>query len=395
MSPSWAASGSTLRIAALFGALFLATLDNQLLIPLLPTLGREFSLGAQALGWLFGGYALAAALFSLLFGPLTDRVGRTAFLKAGLLLIVLTSICTYFVTEFYQLLLLRILAGLGGGLLSTCTASLVGDRFSYESRGRVMGIVLSSYFVALILGVPLAALVAERWHWRGVFLFSGALAFLLFLLSALVLFGRPGPREGSDTNDLRNYRDLLAHATTRTAVLVSFGVSGATLAFLTFISKYLDETFGLGPVEISWLFLLAGVAAALSSPLAGWMSDRFSKRWIFLVFNTLLALPLLLLTQVPWGGALLGTFFLISLCIAFRQTALQTLQTELVQEGRRGAFLALRNAFSQLGISVSVTVAGALYAGAGYFAVTLWAVLLTLISSILLYGAVEEPCSAK
>ena len=74
----------TVIIATLFGVLFLATVDNQLLIPLLPTLGREFGVSVQNLGWLLSSYALVAALSSLFLGPLSDRFGRVIFLRLGL-----------------------------------------------------------------------------------------------------------------------------------------------------------------------------------------------------------------------------------------------------------------------------------------------------------------------
>ncbi|MCH8320527.1 MAG: MFS transporter, partial [Acidobacteria bacterium] len=100
---------------------------------------------------------------------------------------------------------------------------------------------------------------------------------------------------------------------------------------------------------------------------------------------------LLTLDRLGWGIPLIGLFFLISLCISFRQTALQTLQTELVQGPERSSFLALRNASSQLGISISVLVAGNLYSQIGYRGVTMWAALLTLVSSTILYFLIEEP----
>ena len=382
---------SRVIIATLFGVLFLATADNQLLIPLLPTLGREFGVSVQSLGWLFSSYALAAGLFSLLLGPLSDRFGRVIFLRIGLVFFCVIAICTYFIKEYSQLFWFRTMTGLTAGLLSTCTASFIGDFFPYKRRGRVMGVVLSSYFAALILGVPLAAWVAQVWNWRSIFLASSLLAGIL-LMGTLLVF--PGDRlsSGRSVGGLWSaYPRLILQRETAAAVAVSFGVSGATLAFLTFIADYLDQSFGLRPLQISWLFLTAGVAAAVGSPISGWISDRFTKRRVFLTANTVLVVPLLALDRLGWGIPLIGMFFLISLCISFRQTALHTLQTALVQGEERGAFLALRNAGSQLGISISVLVAGILYSQIGYRGVTLWAALLTLFSSTILYFLIEEP----
>ncbi len=382
---------SRVIIATLFGVLFLATADNQLLIPLLPTLGREFGVSIQSLGWLFSSYALAAGLSSLFLGPLSDRFGRVIFLRLGLGCLAVIAICTYLVQGYSQLFWFRTMTGLTAGLLSTCTASFVGDSFPYHRRGRVMGVVLSSYFAALILGVPLAAWMAQTWNWRSIFLASSLLAVLL-LLCTLLFF--PGDRfsSGRSAGVLWSvYPRLLLQRETAAAVAVSFGVSGATLAFLTFISDYLDQNFGLRPLQISWLFLTAGIAAAVGSPISGWISDRFSKRRVFLAANTVLVIPLLALARLGWGIPLIVLFFLISLCISFRQTSLHTLQTELVQGAERGAFLALRNASSQLGISISVLVAGNLYSQLGYWGVTAWAALLTLFSSTIFYFLIEEP----
>ncbi len=381
-----------LIVSTLFGVLFLATVDNQLLIPLLPLLGREFGVSMATLAWLFSGYALAAAGFSLFLGPLIDRFGRLRFLRLGLILAAVIALCTYFSKEYYQLFALRVAAGLAGGLLSTCTASLDGDLFSYQRRGRIMGFVLSSYFAALILGIPLAAWTAEMWSWRTIYFILSLLGLSLAVCTFFFPSFRAQPSPALSLRSyLRTYPQLLRRGDARAAVATSFGVSGATLAFLTFIPDYLNGQFGLQPVQISWLFLTAGVAAALASPLSGWLSDRFTKRKVFLAANTLLAVPLLALNQMPWGGRLFGLFFLISLCVSFRQTALQTLQTELVFTEKRGSFIALRNGFSQLGISVSVLVSGTLYSTMGYGGVTAWAALLTVFSSLIFYWAVQEP----
>jgi len=128
---------SRVIIATLFGVLFLATADNQLLIPLLPTLGREFGVSVQSLGWLFSSYALAAGLFSLLLGPLSDRFGRVVFLRIGLVFFCIIAICTYLVKDYSQLFWFRTMTGLTAGLLSTCTASFIGEKhlFGFVTPG--------------------------------------------------------------------------------------------------------------------------------------------------------------------------------------------------------------------------------------------------------------------
>ncbi len=96
------------------------------------------------------------------------------------------------------------------------------------------------------------------------------------------------------------------------------------------------------------------------------------------------------LPAVGTGWPLTLLFFGVSLLIAARQTALQTLQTELTSETGRGAFLGLRNGFSQLGISLSVWTAGVLFTPFGYQGVAWFAAGLTLTGSLLLWAFVPD-----
>jgi len=392
--------GAEFRLAAvLFLALFLASADNQLLIPLIPTIGNEFGLAVAEFGKVFSIYALFAAGFNLLVGPLSDRVGRLPVLRAGLLLFAVMAILTSRTEGFMDLLVVRAGTGIAAGAISTCSAGLIADQVPYQRRGRTMGFVLSSYFGAMVLGVPVSAWVADTWGWRFVFLGSSAIAVLSLMGTFLVSEERPLRPTGAENNRMAGrrsglfgeFRSLLSGSATRGALLASFATSGGTLAFLTFISGFLSDRFSLSATRISMVFLVSGVAAILASPVSGIVSDRWTKRRVFLVANTLLTIPLLALTALGCGVLLFASVFLISLCISFRQTALQTLQTELIETERRGSFIALRNCASQLGISASVYVAGLLYLSKGYAGVTLLAALLTFAGSAILYFLIPDP----
>ncbi|HUG42887.1 MAG TPA: MFS transporter [Acidobacteriota bacterium] len=386
--------GEKALIAALFSVLFLASVDNQLLIPLLGTLSDDLQAPLHRLGWVFSVYALAAALSALLLSPFSDALGRKPFLRGGLLGLSLAGLATAQSASLLQLLAARSAAGACGGVLSTVVASLVGDKFAYARRGRVMGFVLSSYFAALIMGIPLGAWMAEAFGWRSVYrgLAAGALA--VFALSLWALRTSETKSAQGRAAAWNVYLRLLRQPRLQGALGTSFLVSGATLAFLAFIPGYLGDRFQLGSVQISWVFLVAGLAAAVGSPLSGRLSDRWTKRRVFLLSNTLLALLLLTVTAASRLADLFVILFGVSLLIAFRQAALQTLQTELIDQTRRGAFLALRNAASQLGVSACVFAAGFFYSAWGYRFVLLFACLLTAGASALLHRTVSEPAGS-
>jgi predicted MFS family arabinose efflux permease len=378
-------------IPTLFGVLFLTAVDNQMLIPLLPSMARDLNVSFGSIALLFSVYAFTGALVNLVIGPLTDRFGRLPFLRAALLLFAVLAFLTFRSTQYSEIVALRAFTGLAGAVLSTCTASLVGDLFPYHRRGRVMGIVLSAYFLALILGVPLGAWVAEYWEWHTVFLLTAILAGVLFLRS-LLLSGASSVKRAPDVRTVfRAYPGLFTKAQTLGGLLTSFLISGATLAFLTYVSAHLDARFGATPVQISWVFVISGFGALGGSALAGGVSDKLGKRSVFLLANTCLVVPLLFVSLPDLGLVLISLFLAISFLIASRQTALQTIQTELIKGDQRGAFIGLRNGVSQLGISSGVLVAGLLYSNFSYFSVTLFAALLTLLASLVFSLTVREP----
>ena len=383
-------------LIGLFVILFTATLDNQLLIPLLPRLSLDLTTRVSTLGLLFSVYALAATASNLLLGPLSDRRGRIGFLRVGILLLAATSIATQWCQSFWQLLLVRATAGIAGGLLSVCTASLVGDWFSYRTRGRAVGILLSAHFTALIVGIPISVQIAELFHWRRGFLGVSLLAGVALLLSYFVFpsrsmeVGRRTLRGPIRSPVVQLYRVFWRDVEMRGALIVSFLTSGATLAFLAYISG-----LGLSARQITWLFMITGVASIFGAPAAGWLSDRLSKRTVFLVGNTLLVVPLIFLASAVWGGRLFWLFFSLMLLAAARQTALHAVQTELAGATRRGAFLGLRNGFSQLGISCCVAVAAYLFEVRGFPGVVAFTIGLALAATLVFFLFVPEPGSAS
>ena len=107
--------------------------------------------------------------------------------------------------------------------------------------------------------------------------------------------------------------------------------------------------------------MLGGLVAVGSAPLGGIISDRIGKRSVAIVSNIILALAVALIPLFSWGLWLLAAFSVASLGAALRQGPLTALITELVPSTQRGAFIALRNIFSQTGIGIAAFLGGLLY----------------------------------
>lgn len=387
----------SLVIANLFLLLFLGVADNQMIAALLPSLVGSLHISVEAAGLLVVVYSVAAAVASFFSGTLSDHYGRRRFLLAGVLGFALASWLASRTRTFPELILARGLTGLGAGTISTCSIVYAADRFNYAVRGRAIGLISSAYFAAPIVGVPLAAQIADRFGWRRTFLAFAFLALLVALVSLALPKEQVNPQSSADRfrATLGAFRTFLARRDTAAALGIAFLVSGGLVGFLTYIGQWLNSRFEVPVRTIGWVFMLAGLVAVGSAPLGGILSDRWSKRAVSIASNAFMALTVALIPLLSWGVWLLVVFAATSLGAAFRQGPLTALMTELVPANQRGSFIALRNISSQAGIGTSAFVGGVLYQQYGYAAVTTLCAVMTAVVAILLATHIVEPEAVK
>ena len=380
-------------VANLFFLLFLGLADNQMIAALLPALIRSLHVSVSGAGMLVVVYSVGAGVAAFLSGKLSDHYGRRRFLLAGVMIFALASALAFRTRSFGGLLAARALTGLGAGTLSTCSIAFAGDWFPYAVRGRAIGLISTAYFAAPILGVPLAAQVADRFGWRHPFLMFALLG-LVVTLSSLTIPREPvnpaSTLEGP-SGTIRIFRSFLARRDTAAALVIAFLVSGGLVGFLTYIGQWLHRQFAVSTRGIGWIFMLGGLVAVAGSPLGGSLSDRLGKRTVAIASNVVLALAITLVPFFPWGAGLLILFCVTSLATAFRQGPLTALITELVSQRQRGFFVALHNIASQLGIASVVLAGGLIYERYGYVAVTTLCAAMTGLVAILLATHIVEP----
>ncbi len=384
-------------IACLFLVLFLGVADSQVISPLLPGIRSQFSKTSAELGLLFTGYSLAAGISVLFWGPLSDRFGCRNGLLTGLLIFGAGASISWQSPGFPELLLGRVVTGMGASMLSLNSISYAAGFFPYQSRGWAMGSIVSSYFAALILGVPLGSWAGDRLGWHAVFGLAGVLSLALaVLVYALLrpLGGTMGGQAGLGmplfSTRATVYGQFLRGKETAGGLYASFFASGGAMGFLAFLGVWLHDAFGVSGRQIGLVFLASGCAALLASPIAGAVSDRIGKRLQFVLSSGTFAFLLLALPGLRWGAFLFVVFGAISMAAAFRQGPMEALVTELVPPESRGSYIALRNAFSQLGIALAASLSGVLFQHWGYAAVCVLGCLANLAAAGLMLIAVRR-----
>src|SRR5712691_10015005 len=166
--------------------MLLATINSGTLIIALPDLERELHTSLLTLVWVILAYMIASTVLVLSAGRLSDLFGRKRAYVAGFLVFGVASLGAGFAADGTQLILWRIVQGVGAAFLFANAAALVTDAFPREELGLAMGTNTMVAAVGLVLGPVLGgALVAISWHW--VFWFNVPLGIFASIWAALIL----------------------------------------------------------------------------------------------------------------------------------------------------------------------------------------------------------------
>jgi predicted MFS family arabinose efflux permease len=364
----------------LFGVLFLGVSDTQLIPPLLSPIAGDFEVSPGHAGIIVTSYSVAAAVFALIAGPLSDRIGRKKVLTAGLLLFAVASYATQHVTTLGGLIAVRSLTGLAAGTLSTCALSFAGDHYPYRERGRAMGILSMAYFLAFVISAPAGALVAPRWGWRAVF---GSLAALSVAMLILALWKLP--ESGNQQRApmvFPNFHTHFAEPDRLAGIVAAFLTSGGLVGYLTYVGAWLTEEHQIGLDRVALIFMISGIAAVGAAPLSGWLSDHAGKRNVIIGTNALLAPSFVLVARLEWGWLLWAGIAVLGIAASARQAPLHALTTEIVGPETRGEYTAIRNAASQLGIAAAATTSAYVFDASGFAGVSIVAAAFTALIPI-------------
>src|SRR5919198_771330 len=175
--------------------MLLATVNSGTLIIALPDLERSLHTTLLELVWVILAYMITSTVLVLTVGRLSDLFGRKRAYVGGFLLFALASLGAGFASDGAQLILWRIVQGIGGAFLFANAAALVTDAFPKRQLGVAMGTNTMVAAVGLVLGPILGGvLVSISWQW--VFWFNVPFALLGALWGWLVLHELAKPDEG-------------------------------------------------------------------------------------------------------------------------------------------------------------------------------------------------------
>ncbi len=155
-------------LVALMLAIFLGALDQTIVAVSMPAISAQFN-DVGLLAWVISGYMVAMTVAVPIYGKLGDLYGRRRMILTGTALFTLASLFCALAQNMEQLVLARVLQGIGAGGMVSVSQAIIGDFVPPRERGRYQGYFSSMYALASVLGPVLGGYLTEYLSWRWVF----------------------------------------------------------------------------------------------------------------------------------------------------------------------------------------------------------------------------------
>ena len=319
-------TSSSIRIAALLVATlanFLTPFMSSAVNIALPAIGTEFATSAILLSWVPTSFLLAAAMFAVPFGRISDIYGMKKIFTYGIIIFTLASFLSAVAPSAESLIIFRIFQGIGGAMIFVTGLAIITSVYPPQERGKAIGINIATVYIALSLGPVLGGVMTQYLGWRSLFYAMIPLGILILVLTYWKLKDEWAECKGEkfDIKGSLFYSVVLVmvmygfstlpHITG--IILVIGGIIGfigflmyelrlespvlnvklfknrtfafsnlaalinysATFAVTFLLSLYLQYIKALDPLSAGLILVAQPVMMAIFAPIAGRLSDRF------------------------------------------------------------------------------------------------------------------------
>ena len=348
--------------------------------------GTEFSYVAMAglVGILLG---------ALFFGGLGDKYGRRPVLIAGTLTFSLLTLATGFAQSLNQLIVIRVLAGIGLGGIMPNVVALVGEYSPKRSRAFLMMFISNGFNVGAVLGGFASRVLIPEYGWRAVFYFGGlvpiVIAAFMFrgLPESLQFLALKGGREPVLGKWLaRIDPSLPLSSTTRYVVpekpsagvpvgrLFDDGRSVGTvllwiinfmnLVVLYFLAQWLPRVFtaiGFSQADAIWIGTTLQIGGAIGTLFLGWLIGKHGYARVLTLSFGLGVIAVAAIGQPMAITPLFGVVFLAGFCIVGGQAGLNAMAASFYPTDLRSTGVGYALGIGRVGGILAQPVAGNLF----------------------------------
>lgn len=256
-------------------AVLMLEMATDLYAPSMPEMARYFGQDSNTIVLTISIYLLGFSLPGVIFGPLSDAIGRRPLFLLGAAIFCVGSFASWLSIDITMLITSRFIQGTGAGIFYVLYPAMIKDNFGEEQCSKIFSsigmIVAMSPMVAPIIG----AIVARYCGWVMNFAIISCSSLLILAISFTFL---PESLQAQDrqpfswTAVLKNYRQLLVDPTVIGYAIISGVTFGGLWGWIAAAPFFFINTYGLAPLDYSYF--------AAIGPFAYIMGTIFNQRFV-------------------------------------------------------------------------------------------------------------------
>ena len=347
-------------LLTLAGIQFTHIVDFMVMMPLGPQFTQLFNITDAQFGLLVSAYTFSAGASGLLASLYVDRFSRKKLLLTLYVLFALSTLACGLAPTYDTLMVARIAAGAFGGVLAALSQTIVADVIPFERRGRAMGIVMSSFALASVAGVPLGLFLAAQFNWHTPFFAIAGVCALLAIGAWVTLPPLAEHLQNQRSSPLANIAEVLRDTNHQKALAFTAMMMIAGFTVIPYIAIYTTANGGLTTQQVPYVYLLGGAATLFTSRWIGKLTDSVGKAKMFSIMAIFSAVAVALVaTSSPfglWGILLVTTIMFVGM--NGRMVPGMALATSAANPKLRGTFMALNSAVQSAAMGLAAFVGG-------------------------------------
>ncbi len=263
---------------------------------LLPDISSDLGVGIGAAGQLVTVFALTYAISSPILTAVSGDMDRRRLLALAMGAFALANVVAWASSTYWGLLGARVLLAFAAGIYVPAANALASTLVPPQFRGRALAVVNGGTTVAIALGVPLGALVGDRFGWRMTF---AGVAVLAAAATLGLMFGLPrGIGAAPICVTIRQRLEVARRPTVRSALFMTTLWSTGSYTVYTYLATIVRHDLSGSGRAISCALFIWGCCAALGVWLGGRFNDAFGSREVIIPALFLSAVALFALSGV-------------------------------------------------------------------------------------------------
>jgi predicted MFS family arabinose efflux permease len=348
-------------LAALAAIQFTAVLDFMIIMPLGPQYMRVFNIGPSEFGLIVSAYAIAAGIAGIAAGFFIDRFDRKNALIGLYTGFTIGTLLCAVSGQYWTLVAARVVAGAFGGVTMGLVMAVIGDVIPEERRGRATGIVMSSFSIASICGVPFGLYLANTVDWHLTFYVLAAFCALIIPALWKVMPHLRGHliHHGKESAG-RRMLGIIRPRANQLALLFMAMLMCTGFVVFPFLASYMVQNVGMTEKQLPLIYLCGGICTLVSMNLIGRWADRVGKRRVFIIMTLSAMIPVLIVTNLPhvklWIALIISTVFMV--CSSGRVVPAMALLTSSIEPRYRGGFMSINSSVQQLASGFAAWISG-------------------------------------